>query len=127
MLAFELCSFLCEIGMIPELIMARDIYVNDDKYMKEINQRGFDPYVTKIANIAPLQQIYDELKPDLYIGHENPRTLMEKKIVQVTLDVVAKKLGFEVPITVMKILSASIKNFDAINKLTRGENHHAAS
>lgn len=127
MLAFEFSSFLCKMGMVPELIMARDLYINDDKYMKEVNGAGFDPYVTRIANIAPLQQIYGEIKPNIYIGHENPRTLMEKGIMQVTLDMVAKKLGFEVPMTVMKILSASMKNFESMNKMTRKEKHHAAS
>ncbi|WP_051569388.1 nitrogenase component 1 [Alkaliphilus transvaalensis] len=127
MLAFEFSSFLCEMGMIPKLIMARDLYINDDQYMKEINELGFDPYVTRIANIAPLQQIYGELKPNIYVGHENPRNLMERGIMQVTLDMVAKKLGFEVPMTVMKIISAAMNNFESMNKMTGKENHHAAS
>lgn len=127
MLAFEFSSFLCKMGMVPELIMARDLYINDDKYMKEVNHAGFNPYVTRIANIAPLQQIYGEIKPDIYIGHENPRNLMEKGIMQVTLDMVAKKLGFEVPMTVMKMLLASMNNFESMNKMARKGNHHAAS
>jgi len=127
MLAFEFSSFLCQMGMVPKLIMARDLYINDDKYMKEVNDAGFDPYVTRIANIAPLQQIYGELKPDMYIGHENPRNLMEKGIMQVTLDMVAKKLGYEVPMTVMRMMSAAMNNFESMNKMNRKENHHAAS
>lgn len=127
MLAFEFSSFLCQIGMEPKLIMARDLYINDENYMKEINELDFDPYVTRIANIAPLQQIYGQLKPDIYIGHENPRNLMEKGITQVTLDMVAKKLGFEVPITVMKMLLASVNNFKSINKMDRKGSDHAAS
>jgi len=124
MLAFELSSFLCQLGLEPKLIQARDLYTNDDTYMREIVDAGFDPHVSRIANIAPLQQLYSELKPNIYIGHENPRSLMEKGITQVVLDMAAKKLGFEVPITVMKMLSRAI-NINHSDQ--RKESHHAAS
>lgn len=127
MLAFEFSSFLCKLGMIPKLIMTRDLYVNDDEYMREINGLGFDPYVAKIANIMPLQQIYDEIKPDIYIGHENPMNLMKKGITQITLDIAAKKLGYEVPITVMKMILAGINNSESMKKMIRKERNHAAS
>jgi nitrogenase molybdenum-cofactor synthesis protein NifE len=124
MLAFELSSFLCQLGMEPKLIQARDLYINDDIYMKEIVDAGYDPYVSRIANVAPLQQLYDEIKPNFYIGHENPRTLMEKGIIQVTMDMVAKKLGFEVPLLAMKILAKSETNPAITHGKERG---HAAS
>ncbi len=124
LLAFEFCSFLCQLGMAPKLIQARDLYVNDDVYMKEIVAAGFDPYVSRIANIAPLQQLYGEIKPNIYIGHENPRSLMEKGITQVVMDMAAKKLGFEVPITFVKMLS---KATDKNHAHTGRGNHHAAS
>ena len=124
LLAFEFSSFLCQLGMVPKLIQARDLYVNDEIYMKEIVDTGNDPYVSRIANIAPLQQLYSEIKPNIYIGHENPRSLMEKGITQVVLDMAAKKLGFEVPITVLKMISRATN----INHTNAGkENHHAAS
>lgn len=123
MLAFEMSSFLCSLGMIPIIIQARDLYINDDIYMKEIIDMGHDPYVSRIANIAPLQQLYKEIKPNIYIGHENPQNLMKNGIIQVTLDSAAAKLGFEVPTTVIKMMAMAIDNFE---KMTKKEGHHAA-
>ena len=123
MLAFEVSSFLCSLGMEPIIVQARDLYRNDDIYMKEILDAGYDPYVSKIANIAPLQTLYDTLKPNIYIGHENPRSLTEKGIIQVVLDVAAKKLGYEVPITVMKMFIQALHHFES---MSGKEKHHAA-
>ncbi|UNC93076.1 nitrogenase component 1 [Candidatus Contubernalis alkaliaceticus] len=123
LLAFEFCGFLTGLGMKPILIQARDLYVNDDRYLQEILEFGQDPYVSRIANIAPLQALYGQLSPDFYIGHENPMLLMEKGIVQVVLDGVAKKLGFEVPVLVMKTLADSLYKFKF---MAEGGGHHAA-
>lgn len=103
--AFEVSSFLSSLNMKPLMIQARDLYENDHIYIDEIKQREHDPYVTKIANIAPLRKIYDEFKPDFYIGHENPMELIKRNITQVTLDDVTKGLGYEVSIkSIDKIL-----------------------
>lgn len=103
--AFEVSSFFSSLGIKPLMIQARDIYENDHIYIDEIKGYGFDPYVTKIANIAPLRNMYDEFKPDIYIGHENPMELMKRNITQITLDDVTKGLGYEVSIkSIDKIL-----------------------
>jgi nitrogenase molybdenum-cofactor synthesis protein NifE len=120
LLAFEFSGYLAGIGMEPVLIQARDLYANDDVYLKEIIATGNNPYVSRIANIAPLQTLYDELKPNVYIGHENPMVLIKKGIIQVVLDSVAKKLGFEVPMLVMKAIADSIKKYEFMAK----EVHH---
>jgi nitrogenase molybdenum-cofactor synthesis protein NifE len=123
MLAFEVSSFLCSLGMEPALIQARDLYINDDLYMKEILNMGHDPYVSRIANIAPLQVLYSEIRPDIYIGHENPQNLMKNGIMQVVLDSAASKLGFEVPMTVVRMMAGIVENY---GKMPRKEGHHAA-
>lgn len=122
MLAFEFTSFLCSIGMEPLLIQARDLYVNDDLYMQEILASGWDPHVSRIANIAPLQTLYPELRPDIYIGHENPQRLMELGITQMAMDSAAAKLGFEVPMTVVQNMVRSLEASQSMQRRT----HHAA-
>lgn len=103
--AFEVSSFFSSLGIRPLMIQARDLYENDHIYIEEIKGYDFNPYVTKIANIAPLRKMYDEFKPDIYIGHENPMELMKRNITQVTLDDVTKGLGYEISIkSIDKIL-----------------------
>lgn len=122
LLAFEFTGFLGELGMQPLLVQARDLYQNDAAYMGEILRQGYDPYVSRIANIAPLQALYAELRPDVYIGHENPQRLMELGIVQVAVDMAASKLGYEVPLMVLRTIVAAIEAFgDA-----KGAKLHAA-
>jgi nitrogenase molybdenum-cofactor synthesis protein NifE len=111
MLAFELSSFLTSLGMQPLLIQARDLYADDPVYIKEIVGQGFDPYVTRVANIAPLQAVYRELRPDIYIGHENPARLRQLGITQVALDAAAAKLGFAVPLTALKTMLRTLEAF----------------
>lgn len=104
MMAFEVASFLCDLGMVPLMVQVRDLYENDSIYMGEIKGHGHNPYISRIANIAPMQYVYDACKPNFYIGHENPMNLAKRNIIQVTMDDVIKKLGYEIPI-------------EAINKL----------
>jgi nitrogenase molybdenum-cofactor synthesis protein NifE len=124
MLAFEVSGFLSSLGMEPILVQARDLYANDHKYMKEILDLGWDPYVSRIANIAPLQLLYGQLKPDIYVGHENPRRLAEQGITQVVLDSAASKLGFEVPSAVVRTIA---KSLIASKSMDRRHGHRAAN
>ncbi|GFN36623.1 hypothetical protein [Tepidimicrobium xylanilyticum] len=57
MMAFEVSSFLCDLGMEPILIKVGELYENDHIYMREIKSYGHDPFVSRIANIAPIQYI----------------------------------------------------------------------
>lgn len=105
MMALEVSSFLCDLGLEPILLQIRELYENDPIYMEEIKAHNYNPYISRIANIAPMQYIYDECKPNFYLGHENPMNLAKRNIIQVTLDEVTKKLGYEVPIdSIKKIL-----------------------
>ncbi len=122
LLAFEFVSSLCQLGMEPLLVQARDLYPNDDAYMRELLHHGHDPYVSRVANIAPLQALYTELKPDIYIGHENPQRLMELGIVQVAVDGAAAKLGYEVPLFALRTIVKAVETF---GQTARGGMHAA--
>lgn len=104
MLAFETSEFFVELGLEPELIQVRELYDVDIKWKDKILESGFDPYITRIANIAPLRELYDSLNIQVYIGHEDPMLLKSKGITQVTLDSNAHKIGYELPIGIMKTL-----------------------
>ena len=92
----ELNAFLCKIGMIPQLIQTAQIEPEQEKdYLQEILSKT-NPYVTKSANIAPLQSLYDVLHPHLYLGHEYPARLRKKGMAVVRCDAASSMLGFEV-------------------------------
>ncbi len=92
---FEVNSFMCKLGMIPELIQAVNISEEDKIYIEEI-LKYHNPYITKNANIAPLQGVYDVLKPDLYLGHEYAIRLAKKGIAVVNSDRASSMIGLEV-------------------------------
>ncbi|MBU5425377.1 nitrogenase component 1 [Tissierella pigra] len=116
MMAFEVTSFLCDLGLEPILVQVRDLYENDSIYMEEIKSHGYDPYISRIANIAPMQYIYEECKPSFYFGHENPMNLAKRNIIQVTLDEVTKKLGYEIPIDSIKKILLSFQQHEEIKE-----------
>lgn len=117
MMAFETVDFLTELGLVPEFIQVRELYEQDSLFKDNIIKKGHNPYVSRIANIAPLRSLYDTINADIYIGHENPMLLKEKGLMQITLDEHAQKIGFELPIGIMETL---IKLFD-VEKVARKE------
>lgn len=110
MMALELSHFLSELGIEPVFIQLRELYEQDIKYQEKLLNKGYNPYVSRIANIAPLRELYDKIGADIYIGHESPIILKEKGLMQITLDSHAQKIGYELPIEVMKDLIDLIKN-----------------
>ncbi|MCC0702487.1 oxalate:formate antiporter [Clostridioides sp. ES-S-0049-02] len=117
MMVFETVDFLTELGLVPEFIQVRELYEQDGLFKDNIIKKGHNPYISRIANIAPLRSLYDTINADIYIGHENPMLLKEKGLMQITLDEHAQKIGFELPIGIMETL---IKLFD-VEKVTRKE------
>ena len=109
-MALELSHFLSELGIEPVFIQLRELYEQDIKYQEKLLNKGYNPYVSRIANIAPLRELYDKIGADIYIGHESPIILKEKGLMQITLDSHAQKIGYELPIEVMKDLIHLIKN-----------------
>lgn len=106
---FEMNAFMVSLGMIPELIQTSEI---DAKHKEDIEiiLMHTNPYITKTANIAPLQYVYDVLKPDLYLGHEFAMRLRKKGIAVVRSDRAGSMLGFEVTDFVLhELIRASIE------------------
>lgn len=103
---WELNSFLADLGLKPLLIQCSSY---DDLYISK-SLRDFNPLVSKNANIAPLQKMYDELKPTFYFGHENPRTLREKKILLQAFDSLGSYQGFESSSALLDMLNSAKEN-----------------
>ena len=91
---FELNSYLCRLGLVPQLIQSNKLRQEHFEDIKGILATT-DPYVCKAANIAPLQYVYDILHPWIYIGHEFGERLRRKGIAQLHSDPAGKMLGFE--------------------------------
>lgn len=104
LMAFEVCDYLSGLGMEPVFIQVREYYEEERPDMDRLLARGINPPVAQIANIAPMQEVYDLLRPDMYIGHENPFALFKKGIVQVTVDDATEKIGYEVPVRLLETL-----------------------
>ena len=103
---FEVNSFMSKLGMVPQLIQTANIAEEDRVYIEEILKYN-NPYITKNANIAPLQGVYDVLKPDLYLGHEYAVRLAKKGIAIVKSDSASSMLGLEViPFLVNELIRA---------------------
>ena len=92
----EFNNFMVNLGMIPQIIQTVSVEPERDKgYLTDILSHS-DPYVTKTANIAPLQYVYDVLHPNLYLGHEYAARLRKKGIAMVHSDRASSMLGFEI-------------------------------
>ena len=111
----ETCAFLSSLGMIPQLIQSHGISDADASDVQTILKTA-DPYMTQVANIAPLQYIYDELKPKLYLGHEYAARLRKKGIAIVHTDGGGSILGYEVTPYFLQQLTAAKREADAIGK-----------
>ncbi len=104
---FELNSFLTGLGMTPQIIQSNRFSETDESYVQDILTHT-DPYVCKAANIAPLQYIYDELHPYIYMGHEFGDRLRRKGIAILHSDRAGGMLGFEVTSYLLRQLKEAI-------------------
>jgi nitrogenase molybdenum-cofactor synthesis protein NifE len=116
MMALETVDFLSDLGLEPVFVQLRELYDQDAKFKESLLNKGYDPYISRIANIAPLRHLYDTIGADIYIGHENPMLLKQKGLTQITLDAHPQKIGYELPIAMMNDL---IKLF-SLEKSTMG-------
>lgn len=91
---FEFSDFLVGIGMEPKIIQCRELLEKHRAIMASMGER-WNPYILRMANIAPLRRIYDSIGTDYYFGHESPMVLSKHGITQVVFDSCAKKTGFE--------------------------------
>ncbi len=104
--SFELNAFMAKLGMKPLLIQLSYL-TEEDKIFKNMIEETHNPYVTRTANIAPLQYVYDVLKPNLYLGHEYAVRLKKKGIAIVHSDRASSMLGFEVTEYILEELHKS--------------------
>lgn len=109
----ETCAYLASLGMIPQLIQCHGITEADGADVERI-LRYADPYMTQVANISPLQHIYDVLHPMLYLGHEYPMRLRKKGIAQALTDRGGSMHGFEVTKYAVEQLTAAAKEAAAM-------------
>ena len=91
---FELNSYLCSLGLVPQLIQSNKLSEANFADIESILTQT-DPYICKAANIAPLQYVYDVLHPWFYMGHEFGERLRRKGIALLHSDPAGKMLGFE--------------------------------
>jgi Nitrogenase molybdenum-iron protein, alpha and beta chains len=118
---FEFNAFMIEMGMIPQLIQTAELPTTEDRNLNYILENS-DPYVTKTANIAPLQYVYDELKPNLYLGHEYAMRLKAKGIALVRSDKASSMLGFEIT---EFILTELLRAGEEAKELERSRKHES--
>ena len=111
----ECCAYMTSLGMVPQLIQSHGI-VEEDAEDVQLILVSSDPYMTQAANISPLQYIYDELHPMLYLGHEYPMRLRKKGIAQVHTDMGGGMLVYEVTPFLLKQLLASLEESREIRK-----------
>ena len=112
---YEFNRFMAEVGMIPQLIQTNAIKPEDEGDRAAILALC-DPYVTKTANIAPLQYIYDVLHPMLYLGHEYAARLRAKGVALVRTDGAGNMLGYEVTAFVVRALCNAAKEARALRE-----------
>lgn len=115
---FEFNSFMTGLGMVPQIIQASAI-AEEDRADVEAILAVSDPYITKTANIAPLQYVYDELHPMLYLGHEYAARLRAKGIAMVRTDRAGSMLGFEVTLYAVRALITAAQEGIEIRKEVR--------
>lgn len=112
---FEYSRFMTSLGMVPQILQIAAIQPEDREDIAAILAVS-DPYITKTANIAPLQYIYDELHPMLYLGHEYANRLRAKGIAMVRSDRANSMLGFECTVAAVNSLTLAADEMREIRK-----------
>ncbi|MDR1599732.1 MAG: nitrogenase component 1 [Oscillospiraceae bacterium] len=108
--AFAFVAFLARLGMEPVLMQTRDWKDEDEPLREAILRAGFDPYVTRSANLAPIRALYGQLQPRLYIGHEDGRSLKAQGIAQVTSDTCGDLAGFDLSCAILDLLMEAMRD-----------------
>lgn len=119
---FKFTHFLVSLGMKTDYIQIRELYEGDEIYIDKLLELGCNPYTAKIANIGPLDDVYKVIKPNLYIGHEDPVRLSRLGIVQ-TANEGVDGLGFELPMqlatSLAKVLNSKDNSDNAMLKMMK--------
>ncbi len=92
---FDFTQFMLSLGVQPEVLQVRELYAGDMYKIQKILSHDVDPHAVRMANIAPLREVYGLKKPTYYFGHENPGVLKQHGVKQVVSDVASKRVGYE--------------------------------
>lgn len=117
---FQFSDFLIDLGMKPLIIQCRELYDGDREVMDQLISKRANPYIVRMANVAPLRRLYGELKPDYYFGHESPMLLAKHGIKHIVTDKCAQKIGFEKVAEVMRMIDDDVMK---VMKMKRDESH----
>ena len=109
----ELNAYLTELGLQPKLIQLSQWTTADDTAVNRILAK-YNPYVTRNANIAPLRDMYDILRPEFYFGHEYFERLLKKGIVQRAMDRLGQAYGFQLNTQLLLFLEESIEMYQSL-------------
>ncbi len=123
----EFSSFLTHLGMKPLLISIRHISNEELRFREFILNSGVDPYISQTANIALVRKLYDYIRPDIYIGHEDQNYLFSKGIKMVVLDSLASKVGFELVTETINSISYSLSDNIHLKNLKHRRSENGAS
>ena len=111
--------YLAELGMRPLLIQLSSI--DHPSEVKALLDQGVDPYLCKNANVAPLQEVYPILKPQLYIGHEFARRLRAQGIHLMALDQLGNLNGYELLSSLHQMLEDAASEIAIIAQEMQGK------
>lgn len=112
---YEFNRFMAEVGMVPQLIQTNAIKPEDEADREAILALC-DPYVTKTANIAPLQYIYDALHPCSTWATSTPPGCAPRASRWCAPDGAGNMLGYEVTSFVVRALCAAAKEARALRE-----------
>ena len=107
--AVEIGTLLEQIGIIPKIMIVKDIYNFEEEDAKYLSENYSSRYI-KSGNLEPIRDLYKEMDIDYFIGMEYPQLLKKYGIKHLNINYLADgKFGLEAG---EEILSAVSKECD---------------
>ena len=108
-LPFEMCEFFCSIGLIPEWLLARDIYSGDSDIINRLTKAGFDPPVSSFASFGNFEEILSELNFNLYFGNTRNISKIGTKALIINPNLYSSMTGFAFPLAILSEMETYAK------------------
>ena len=103
MFAYEMTSFLCELGMKPLWFQALGLREDEAEFKTEI-QKFANPKVFRALDIPFIEMLSEQEKPDYcFVGMGRPGKEQSGRNVELMKEVI-NGIGFEVPVNIIKRL-----------------------
>lgn len=109
--SFELAAYLTSIGMDVQLMHNSNFGEKEAQYAQAILQKC-DPYIIFGVNLGLMAPIYNELKPKLYFGMENPQVLQKYGITHVNMNKVTNRQGFTASTALLRTMMQCVEKED---------------